>query len=137
MIKLTVMLVIATTLWANTYRWPIVRVVDADTVEVAARWLPIELGKTMRIRIDGVDAPESGGRASCAAEAQLALEAKQFVQAAIASSKRQRVTVRAWDKYGGRILGDIILDGISLSQLLLDHKYAKPYAGGKKSTWCD
>lgn len=122
---------------ANPYRWPIVRVIDGDTVEVAARWLPIELGKTVRIRLDGIDTPESAGRAQCAAEAHLAAEAKQFVQSRVATSRRQSVVIRTWDKYGGRILGDILLDGVSLAQLMVLKGYAKPYDGGKKITWCD
>ena len=43
---------------ANPYDWKVVRTVDGDTVEVEATWLPAELGKTIRIRIYGVDTPE-------------------------------------------------------------------------------
>jgi endonuclease YncB( thermonuclease family) len=135
--KYLLTLFVAITLAANPYRWPIVRVIDGDTVEVSARWLPIELGKNISIRLHGIDTPESGGRAKCQSESQLAAQAKQFVQQQIAGSKRHAIIIRSWDKYGGRILGDVMLDGVSLSQLLINRGYAKPYSGDKKTTWCN
>jgi micrococcal nuclease len=135
--KYLLMLICAVNLTANPYRWPIIRVIDGDTVEVAARWLPIELGKTVSIRIDGIDTPERGGRAKCAHEAQLAQTAKDFVQKSIAQSRKQAIMIRSWDKFGGRILGDILLDGVSIRQQLLERGYAKPYTGGQKISWCE
>lgn len=122
---------------ANPYRWPIIRVVDGDTVEVTAKWLPIELGKTVKIRLDGVDSPESGGNAKCTTEAELAKQAKEFVQKTVSNSRKHSVIIRTWDKYGGRILGDVILDGKSLKDQLVTEGLAKPYNGGKKSSWCE
>ena len=40
-----------------------------------------------------------------------------------------------WDKFGGRVLGDLIIDGKSLRQLLLDNGYAREYYGDKKQSW--
>ena len=40
-----------------------------------------------------------------------------------------------WDKYGGRVLGDIIIDGQSLRKLLLDNGFAREYYGTKKELW--
>ena len=40
-----------------------------------------------------------------------------------------------WDKFGGRVLGDLIVDGKSLRQLLLDNGYAREYYGDKKKSW--
>lgn len=125
------------TLSANPYRWPITRVVDGDTVEVTAKWLPIELGKNIRIRLDGIDTPESGGNAHCAKEAELAAQAKTFGQQAIASSKKHTITIRSWDKYGGRILGDVILNGVKLQDQLIKAGLARAYDGGKKTSWCE
>ena len=42
-----------------------------------------------------------------------------------------------WGKYGGRVIGDVILDGKSLSKQLLEKDYARIYCGGKKESWCE
>ena len=43
----------------------------------------------------------------------------------------------SWDKYGGRVLGDIILDGQSLRALLIQNGYAREYYGEAKQSWCN
>ena len=54
--------------FASDYTWPVVRVVDGDTVAVdASADLPPELAD-LRVRLRGVDTPEKGGRAKCAHE---------------------------------------------------------------------
>ncbi|MCY4502217.1 MAG: thermonuclease family protein, partial [Alphaproteobacteria bacterium] len=55
---------------AADYSWPVVRVVDGDTVKVdASADLPPELA-SLSIRLRGVDTPEKGGRAKCETERQ-------------------------------------------------------------------
>lgn len=47
--------------------------------------------------------------------------------------------VCGWDKYGGRIIGDILLPTRSeaLSDVLIRQGHAVPYTGeGKKMDWC-
>jgi endonuclease YncB( thermonuclease family) len=39
-------------------------------------------------------------------------------------------------KYGGRVLGDVIIDGEPLSKKLIASGYAIPYDGGTKKSWC-
>ncbi len=47
------------------YQWPVVRVIDGDTVVVdASTDLPPELAE-LKVRLRGVDTPEKGGRAKC------------------------------------------------------------------------
>jgi endonuclease YncB( thermonuclease family) len=36
-----------------------------------------------------------------------------------------------------RVVADVIIDGVSLEQELLENKLAYKYTGGKKSSWCD
>jgi endonuclease YncB( thermonuclease family) len=42
-----------------------------------------------------------------------------------------------WDKYGGRVLGDVILDGKSLREMLIEKGYAREYYGEAKTSWCN
>jgi len=41
-----------------------------------------------------------------------------------------------WDKYGGRVLGDILVDGLSLRYLLIANGYAREYFGKAILSWC-
>lgn len=120
------------------YDWKINRVVDGDTVEVATPWVPDPLPKKMSIRVFGVDTPEKGHRALCPSEAQRGEAATAFTKKVITESKTARVAVQSWDKYGGRILGDIILDNnVSLRGLLIKNGFAREYYGEAKQSWCN
>lgn len=123
---------------ANPYNYKVLRVIDGDTIEVEAPFLPYELDQKIHIRIVGVDTPESGGRAECFEEREAAKSAKQFVEEEIAKAKEKKILLMAWDKYGGRIVGDIILDGDRLSYKLLEQGYGVEYSGGTKTKdWCN
>lgn len=123
---------------ANPYDYKILKVIDGDTVEVEAPFLPYELDQKIHIRIVGVDTPESSGRAECFEEREAAKSAKQFVEDEIAKAKEKKILLMAWDKYGGRIVGDIILDGDRLSYKLLEQGYGVEYSGGTKTKdWCN
>jgi len=120
------------------YDWKINRVVDGDTVEVATPWVPDPLPKKISIRVFGVDTPEKGHRAMCPSEAQRGEAASAFTKKVITESKTARVAVLSWDKYGGRMLGDIILDNnTSLRGLLIKNGFAREYYGEAKQSWCN
>lgn len=129
------MLLLASTAQA-AYDWKIVRAVDGDTVEVEAAWLPKELGHTIKIRIYGVDTPEKGGRAQCELESKNGTAATQFTNKFIASAKKTQIEIKEWDKFGGRVLGDVIADGKSLRAELIKKGYAREYFGDAKKSWC-
>lgn len=136
---LLLLLLLPTTLWANTvvyYPWSVLRVIDGDTVVVRAEFLPAPLKKELSVRIYGVDTPEKGHRAQCQDEAILAQAATNFTKQFVARAKTIEVGVLDWDKYGGRILGDLKVDGKSLRSVLLELGYARLYFGEKKSSWC-
>mgnify|MGYP003334948626 FL=1 len=45
--------------------------------------------------------------------------------------------MKKWDKYGGRVLGDLIIDDKRLSTRLLEAGFAVQYEGEKKvKDWC-
>jgi len=119
-----------------TYPADIVRINDGDTVVMAAPFLPAPLKPELAVRIFGVDTPEKGHRAQCPQENARGQAATEFTKAAVANSRQRQVTLYAWDKFGGRVLGDIILDGRSLRQGLIANGFAREYYGEAKTSWC-
>ena len=120
-----------------TYDAQILRVSDGDTVVIAAPFLPAPLKPELAIRIYGVDTPEKGFRAQCPSEDQRGQAASAFTKNAVASTQKHQVTLYAWDKFGGRVLGDIILNGVSLRAELIRNGFAREYYGDAKQTWCN
>lgn len=114
----------------------VLKVVDGDTIIISAPYLPDPLKKQLSLRLYGVDTPEKGSRAKCKAEDELSLKAAQLTTWLISSAKIIEIRLIGWDKYGGRVLGDIILDGKSLRSILISHQLARTYDGGKKGAWC-
>ena len=41
-----------------------------------------------------------------------------------------------WEKFGGRVLGDVFVDGQSLRKLLITNGFAREYYGEAKTSWC-
>lgn len=121
----------------KVYDWQVTRVVDGDTVEFAAPWLPDPLKKRLTIRVYGVDTPEKGFRAKCESEAKRGAAASEFTKKVITESKKAQVAIWDWDKFGGRVLGDIIVDGVSLRSLLIKNGFAREYYGDAKQSWCN
>jgi endonuclease YncB( thermonuclease family) len=120
-----------------TYDAQIVRINDGDTVVISAPFLPAPLKPELAVRIFGVDTPEKGHRAQCPQENARGLAATEFTKNAIAASQKRQVTLYAWDKFGGRVLGDIVLDGRSLRQGLIANGFAREYYGDAKQSWCN
>lgn len=120
------------------YDAQILKVNDGDTVVIAAPYLPPPLKPQLAVRIFGVDTPEKGFRAKCPAENERGLAATEFTKAAIrANPTGRQVVLYDWDKFGGRVLGDIILNGQSLRAMLIQNGYAREYYGDAKQSWCD
>lgn len=114
----------------------VIRVVDGDTIKIKVD-LPHPLPKVLNLRINQIDTPEKGHRAKCSKERVLAAKATRFSHDLIRKAKRVEVRISKWGKYGGRVLGDIALDGVYLSDLLLAEGLAMPYRGkGPKHDWC-
>lgn len=115
----------------------ITRVIDGDTVAFEAKWLPLPLKKELSIRVFGVDTPEKGFRAKCPAEDKAGHDASDFTVSAVKAATKKQVVIMDWDKYGGRVLGDVLLDGRSLRQMLITSGHAREYYGTAKKSWCD
>ena len=115
----------------------ILRVNDGDTVVIAAPFLPKPLKPELAVRIFGVDTPEKGFRAKCPQEDQRGQAASAFTKNAVANSQQRQVVLYDWDKFGGRVLGDIILNGQSLRSALIANGFAREYYGEAKQSWCN
>ena len=122
---------------AEVYDYKINRVVDGDTVEFEAPFLPAPLKPKLSVRVFGVDTPEKGHRALCPSEAKRGEEASAFTKKLVGNAKVKKIELKDWDKYGGRVLGDVILDGKSLRAELIKNGYAREYFGDKKKSWCE
>ena len=120
-----------------TYDAVITRVIDGDTVAFQADFLPAPLKKELSIRVYGVDTPEKGFRAQCPSEAQRGEAASAFTKQAVAASQTRQIVLMDWDKYGGRVLGDVILNGQSLRVMLIQNGFAREYYGEAKTSWCN
>lgn len=119
-----------------TYDAQVVRVVDGDSVVIAAPFLPAPLKPELSVRIYGVDTPEKGRRAQCPAEHERALLASKYTTDLVAQGGHIQVTLYAWDKFGGRVLGDIIVNGQSVRFGLIQNGLAREYYGDAKQSWC-
>lgn len=120
-----------------TYDAQIIRATDGDTVVIAAPYLPAPLKPELAVRVFGVDTPEKGFRGQCESEKQRGEQASIFTKDVIKATKKHQVVLYSWDKFGGRVLGDIILDGMSLRALLIKNGFAREYYGDAKQPWCN
>ena len=107
---------------------------DGDTCYVVAKTLPESL-RNMSIRILGIDTPEI--RADCLEEKDLALQGRAFANDMFKNADNIEFRNLKWDKYGGRILADVYIDGMSYKHEIIEAGLAREYYGGKKLGWCD
>ena len=119
----------------NEYDVHVVKVVDGDTVDV-----DIDLGfgvclKDERVRIMGIDTPES--RTSNKVEKLFGLAAKERLYSLL---EKDAKLITTEDKDGedmkgkfGRILGDFrAADGRLVTEIMIEEGHCVPYFGGSK-----
>ena len=120
-----------------TYDAQVLRVSDGDTIVISAPFLPAPLKPELAVRIFGVDTPEKGHRAQCPQEDQRAQLASKYTTQLVQQGRKIQVTLYGWDKFGGRVLGDIIVDGQSVRAGLIANGLAREYYGDAKQSWCN
>jgi endonuclease YncB( thermonuclease family) len=118
------------------YDAQVLRVSDGDTVVISAPFLPAPLKPELAVRIYGVDTPEKGHRAKCPQENEKAQLASRYTTQLIQQGNRIQVILYSWDKFGGRVLGDIIVDNQSVRAGLIQNGLAREYYGDAKTSWC-
>ena len=111
----------------------VLKVVDGDTIDVDID-LGFSISYTQRVRLAGIDAPESRTRDK--KEKALGLEVKDKLKKAIDAATKIVIKTEKPDsseKYG-RILGWVFLDDnkVSINQTLIDEGYAWGYMGETK-----
>ena len=118
-----------------TYRAKVVRVIDGDTVDV-----DIDLGfgiwqKNERVRIMGIDTPESRTRNKI--EKNFGLAAKAKLKSILGKITVLKTTInkKGVDMKGkfGRVLGDFLQNDKSVAKIMCETGHAVPYFGGAKA----
>ena len=108
----------------------IVKVVDGDTIDIVID-LGFNLSKKERVRLAGIDSPES--RTKDLEEKELGLESKEFLKRRLEDGKASglRVKTEKDGKYG-RMLGWIYCGETNVNTEMVDRGYAWFYSGGSK-----
>lgn len=123
--------------YSGPYRAFVIRVVDADTLEVKVELWP-NLMQTAMIRVRGIDAPET--RSSCEAEKALGLEAKNWVEKMYPADAVIRIEDVEPDSLS-RYVADVKRwrsdRWLPLANELLDRDFAEIwYKGQQDVPWC-
>ena len=118
------------------YKAKVLRVVDGDTVDV-----DIDLGFGIwmhreRVRMMGIDTPESRTRDKVEKAFGLASKSrlKELLPIGSITVLKTEIDKSGEDKKGkfGRILGDFIVDGKRATDILIEEGHAVAYFGGSK-----
>jgi len=118
-----------------TYRCKLKKVIDGDTVDV-----DIDLGfgiwqKNERVRIMGIDTPESRTRDKI--EKKFGLAAKARLKSLLGPKPVLRTTIskKGEDMKGkfGRVLGDFLIKDKPVSEIMCQEGHAVAYFGGAKA----
>ena len=116
------------------YKVNIIKIVDGDTVDV-----DIDLGfgmwiKDERVRMMGIDTPESRTRDKV--EKKFGLASKERLKRLLGKKGilKTQVNKKGEDMKGkfGRILGDFVVDDKMATEILVEEGYAVAYFGGSK-----
>jgi len=87
-----------------------------------------------RIRIIGMDAPEIGRRAGCAAEQEAAERARDFLRTRLMTGNVE--IVRNGKDVYGRTLANVRIGGRDIADTMLENGLARPYTPGRHPDWC-
>ena len=116
------------------YRSNLIKIIDGDTIDV-----DLDLGfsvvlKKQRIRLYGINTPESRTRDLEEKRYGLAAKARlrELLEEATSITVKTAIDKKARGKYG-RILGTIYADDVNVNELLLEEGHAIEYFGGKKN----
>lgn len=112
----------------------LIKIVDGDTVDIEID-LGFDLTKKERVRLGGIDTPES--RTKDLEEKAMGLEAKDYLTTLLEGAPELIVTTEKDGKFG-RMIGTLYMSsecveaGESINQAMIDDGFAWEYDGGTK-----
>lgn len=101
---------------------------DGDTCKVKFENAP-EILAEQTLRFEGFDTPELRGK--CDSEKSMAQTAKQVTNAYM------RQVGKVYSEGNRGKYGRLLVTAPDLQDHLIEHGYARPYAGGARQEWCD
>ncbi|WP_430437926.1 thermonuclease family protein [Oceanibaculum nanhaiense] len=105
---------------------------DGDTVTVRAWIWPGQSVETA-VRVRGIDTPEIRGE--CESE-KAAVAARDHARQLLQEAGEVALAQIAPDKYGGRVVATLLVDGEDFAELMLAAGHGRPYDGGRREGWC-
>ena len=113
------------------YSCKVERVVDGDTIDVVLD-LGFDILHKCRVRLYGIDTPES--RTRNLDEKARGKLAGSFLKEAIDKGKKVVIQTKLKDSKGkfGRVLGEVVVDGVNINVKMVDENYAVAYYGQSK-----
>lgn len=106
---------------------------DGDTVTVRAWIWPGQSVETS-VRVRGIDTPEIRGK--CESEKLAAIAARDHARQLLQEAGEVSLAQIAPDKYGGRVVARVLVDGEDFAALMLTAGHGRPYDGKARSGWC-
>jgi len=113
------------------YSCKVERVVDGDTIDVTLD-LGFDIFHKCRVRLYGIDTPESRTRNKD--EKARGKMAGSFLKEAVEEGKKVVIQTKLKDSKGkyGRVLGDVVVDGKNINQMMIKCHLAVAYYGQSK-----
>lgn len=114
------------------YKCTVDRVVDGDTIDVILN-LGFDIMHKCRVRLYGIDTPECRTR-DLDEKARGKLAAK-FVQDSVDKGELIQIRTKLKDSKGkyGRVLGELIVDGTNINEVMIQKNYCVYYFGQSKT----
>ena len=109
---------------------------DGDTCYVNVWYLSNPSPKLEKIRLLNLDTPEIS-KPKCAKEKELAYKARDFINNLIVNSKEIKIITNYDRGSYGRILADIEIDQLNVSELLIKNNLGVIYDKNNKKNWCN
>ena len=109
------------------------RCYDGDTCTVTIPDVHPVFGLKIRVRVAGIDTPEIRGK--CASEKSRAIKARDAARTMMANAEQIDLRNVERGQYF-RIVADVMVDGVSLGERLIEAGLARRYDGGKRKGWC-
>jgi len=113
------------------YNCKVEKIVDGDTIDVVLD-LGFDILYKSRVRLYGIDTPES--RTRNLDEKVRGKMASAFLKKAKEEGEKVCIQTKLKDSRGkfGRVLGDVVVDGVNINQSMVDNHHAVKYFGQSK-----